>query len=163
MLGGRSELEDFALRVTSIYRRENGQWRIVLRHADPIVVPRPPDARNWPHLPEGADDVGIPTASSAEESIGLYVPFRAQQPREQCTGSMGGGSSTTDREPYRTGGDADHAEARRRELVADYGVDLSVLHASGVTVGELLTRWFAAGHAWKPSTRIGYDCDVRAL
>lgn len=44
MLGGRSELEEFALRVTSIYRREEGQWRIVLRHADPIVVPRPPDA-----------------------------------------------------------------------------------------------------------------------
>ncbi len=44
MLGGRSELEDFALRVTSIYRREDGQWRIVLRHADPIVAPRPPDA-----------------------------------------------------------------------------------------------------------------------
>lgn len=44
MLGGRSELEDFALRVTSIYRREDGQWRIVLRHADPIVVARPPDA-----------------------------------------------------------------------------------------------------------------------
>jgi hypothetical protein len=60
-------------------------------------------------------------------------------------------------------GDADHAEARRRELVADYGIDLSVLHASGVTVGELLTRWFAAGHAWEPSTRIGYDHDVRAL
>jgi integrase len=60
-------------------------------------------------------------------------------------------------------GDAEHAQARRRELVADYGVDLSVLHASGVTVAELLTRWFAAGHAWKPSTRIGYDCDVRAL
>jgi integrase len=60
-------------------------------------------------------------------------------------------------------GDAEHADARRRELVADYGVDLSVLHASGVTVGELLTRWFAAGHAWKPSTRIGYECDVRVL
>ncbi|MGH9116479.1 MAG: hypothetical protein ACRD0A_00945 [Acidimicrobiales bacterium] len=60
-------------------------------------------------------------------------------------------------------GDAEHAEARRRELVADYRTDLSVLHASGMTVGELLTRWFAAGHAWKPSTRIVYDCDVRAL
>ena len=44
MLGGRSELESFALRVTSIYRREDGQWRIVLRHADPIVAPRPVDA-----------------------------------------------------------------------------------------------------------------------
>jgi integrase len=60
-------------------------------------------------------------------------------------------------------GDAEHAEARRRELVTDYGVDLSVLHASGMTVGELLTRWFAAGHVWKPSTRIVYDSDVRAL
>ena len=44
MLGGRAELEEFVLRVTSIYRREDGQWRIVLRHADPIVAPRPSDA-----------------------------------------------------------------------------------------------------------------------
>lgn len=43
-LGGRTEPESFALRVTSIYRREDGQWRIVLRHADPIVGPRPVDA-----------------------------------------------------------------------------------------------------------------------
>jgi ketosteroid isomerase-like protein len=44
MLGGRSELESFALRVTSIYRREDGKWHIVLRHADPIVAPRPAGA-----------------------------------------------------------------------------------------------------------------------
>lgn len=44
MLGGCSELESFALRTTSIYRREDGQWRIVLRHADPIVAPRAADA-----------------------------------------------------------------------------------------------------------------------
>jgi ketosteroid isomerase-like protein len=44
MLGGRSELESFALRVTSIYRREEGGWRIVLRHADPILASRPVDA-----------------------------------------------------------------------------------------------------------------------
>lgn len=43
-IGGRSELESFALRVTSIYRREDGDWRIVLRHADPIVAPRATDA-----------------------------------------------------------------------------------------------------------------------
>jgi ketosteroid isomerase-like protein len=44
MLGGRSELEPFALRVTSVYRREEGRWCIVLRHADPILAPRPVDA-----------------------------------------------------------------------------------------------------------------------
>ena len=44
MLGGRTETEPFALRVTSIYRREDEQWRIVLRHADPILAPRPVDA-----------------------------------------------------------------------------------------------------------------------
>lgn len=44
MLGGRTEPELFALRVTSIYRREDGKWRIVLRHADPILAPRPVDA-----------------------------------------------------------------------------------------------------------------------
>lgn len=43
-LGGRTEPELFALRVTSIYRREDEQWRIVLRHADPILAPRPADA-----------------------------------------------------------------------------------------------------------------------
>ena len=44
MLGGRTEPESFALRVTSLYRREDEQWRIVLRHADPILAPRPVDA-----------------------------------------------------------------------------------------------------------------------
>jgi len=44
MLGGRTEPETFALRVTSVYRREDGHWRIVLRHADPILAPRPVDA-----------------------------------------------------------------------------------------------------------------------
>ena len=43
-LGGRPEFESFALRVTTTYRREDGRWRIVLRHADPIVAPRPNDA-----------------------------------------------------------------------------------------------------------------------
>jgi len=44
MLGGGTEPESFALRVTSVYRREDEQWRIALRHADPILAPRPVDA-----------------------------------------------------------------------------------------------------------------------
>ncbi len=33
---GGGELKPFDLRVTSVYRREDGKWRLVLRHADPI-------------------------------------------------------------------------------------------------------------------------------
>lgn len=44
MVGGRTEPETFALRVTSIYRREDGHWRIALRHADPLLAPKPADA-----------------------------------------------------------------------------------------------------------------------
>jgi ketosteroid isomerase-like protein len=35
---GRPEIEPFQLRATSVLRRENGAWRIVLRHADPIAT-----------------------------------------------------------------------------------------------------------------------------
>jgi ketosteroid isomerase-like protein len=43
-ISGRTELDSFVLRVTTIYRREDGDWRIVLRHADPIAAPRSVDA-----------------------------------------------------------------------------------------------------------------------
>ena len=39
--GGAAELAPAALRVTTIFRREDGEWRIVVRHADPITAPRP--------------------------------------------------------------------------------------------------------------------------
>ena len=35
-IGDRGSVEPFQLRVTTTFRRENGQWRIVHRHADPI-------------------------------------------------------------------------------------------------------------------------------
>jgi ketosteroid isomerase-like protein len=28
------------LRATTLWRRENGEWRIALRHADPVTEPR---------------------------------------------------------------------------------------------------------------------------
>ena len=31
-----------ALRVTTIFRREDGAWRVAHRHADPITTPQPP-------------------------------------------------------------------------------------------------------------------------
>lgn len=33
----RSEVEPWVLRVTTTFRRDNGDWRIVHRHADPIA------------------------------------------------------------------------------------------------------------------------------
>ena len=40
-IGGGDKLVPFALRVTTIFRREEGAWRIILRHADPITSARP--------------------------------------------------------------------------------------------------------------------------
>ncbi|MER8476077.1 nuclear transport factor 2 family protein [Mesorhizobium sp. M1163] len=41
-VGGGDKLVPIALRVTTIFRREEGAWKIVLRHADPITSARPP-------------------------------------------------------------------------------------------------------------------------
>jgi ketosteroid isomerase-like protein len=43
-VGGRANLTPLALRVTSIFRREEGAWRLVHRHADPITGPRPAES-----------------------------------------------------------------------------------------------------------------------
>ena len=43
-VGGSSELAPFALRVTTTYRNEYGDWKIVLRHADPIMGAKPANA-----------------------------------------------------------------------------------------------------------------------
>ena len=40
-IGGRPDLASVALRVTSILRREDGVWKIVHRHADPITSAQP--------------------------------------------------------------------------------------------------------------------------
>ena len=39
-VGGADETSPIALRVTSIFRPEDGTWKIVHRHADPITTPR---------------------------------------------------------------------------------------------------------------------------
>ena len=40
-MGGSQTLADVTLRTTSILRPEDGTWRVVHRHADPIASPRP--------------------------------------------------------------------------------------------------------------------------
>ena len=40
-LGGADEIVPNSLRVTTIFRREDGEWRILHRHADPITSPQP--------------------------------------------------------------------------------------------------------------------------
>ena len=40
-VSGRDEISAFDLRVTSTFRHEDGVWRVVHRHADPITKPNP--------------------------------------------------------------------------------------------------------------------------
>lgn len=43
-LAGTEDIVPVALRVTSIFRREEGSWKLVHRHGDPITSVRPADS-----------------------------------------------------------------------------------------------------------------------
>ena len=43
-LGGSQEISPFSLRATSVMRHEDGVWKVVHRHADPITSARPPES-----------------------------------------------------------------------------------------------------------------------
>jgi ketosteroid isomerase-like protein len=43
-VGGREDVAPSALRVTMIFRPEEGTWKVVHRHADPITTPQPPES-----------------------------------------------------------------------------------------------------------------------
>jgi ketosteroid isomerase-like protein len=43
-VGGAEEITPVSLRVTTIFRREEGMWKVVHRHADPITSPRPAES-----------------------------------------------------------------------------------------------------------------------
>ncbi len=43
-VGAREDITPFALRVTTIFRPEEGTWRIVHRHADPITTAQPAES-----------------------------------------------------------------------------------------------------------------------
>ncbi len=40
-VGGAAELSPIAARVTTVFRDEDGDWKVVPRHADPITTERP--------------------------------------------------------------------------------------------------------------------------
>jgi len=43
-IGGGEDITPFSLRVTMIFRPEDGEWKIVHRHADPITTPQPAES-----------------------------------------------------------------------------------------------------------------------
>ena len=43
-VGGSSDLSDIALRVSSVYRREDDGWKLLHRHADPRLGPQTPES-----------------------------------------------------------------------------------------------------------------------
>jgi ketosteroid isomerase-like protein len=48
-VAGADEITPVALRVTSVLRRENGSWKLLHRHADPITAPRAGESVIQPH------------------------------------------------------------------------------------------------------------------
>jgi ketosteroid isomerase-like protein len=43
-VGEREDVTPYALRATMIFRPEDGTWKVVHRHADPITTPQPADS-----------------------------------------------------------------------------------------------------------------------
>ena len=43
-VGGRRDVTPFVLRVTMIYRPEDGTWKVMHRHADTVTTPRPAES-----------------------------------------------------------------------------------------------------------------------
>jgi ketosteroid isomerase-like protein len=43
-VGAREDIAPSALRVTMIFRPEDGTWKVVHRHADPITTARPAES-----------------------------------------------------------------------------------------------------------------------
>ncbi len=43
-IGGREDITPYTLRATMIYRPEDGTWKLVHRHADPITTAQPAES-----------------------------------------------------------------------------------------------------------------------
>ena len=43
-VGGAKEMTPVSVRVTTVFRREGGRWKVVHRHGDPITTPHPAES-----------------------------------------------------------------------------------------------------------------------
>ena len=43
-VGGREDITPITLRATMVFRPEEGEWKVVHRHADPITTPQPAES-----------------------------------------------------------------------------------------------------------------------
>jgi ketosteroid isomerase-like protein len=43
-IGAREDITPYAVRSTMIFRPEDGEWKVVHRHADPITTPQPAES-----------------------------------------------------------------------------------------------------------------------
>jgi ketosteroid isomerase-like protein len=43
-IGAREDITPLAVRATMIFRPEGGEWKVVHRHADPIITAQPPES-----------------------------------------------------------------------------------------------------------------------
>jgi ketosteroid isomerase-like protein len=43
-VGGTAEMTPVAVRITTVFRREDDAWKVTHRHADPITARRPPES-----------------------------------------------------------------------------------------------------------------------
>ena len=43
-IGAREDIASYAVRATMIFRPEEGEWKVVHRHADPITTPQPAES-----------------------------------------------------------------------------------------------------------------------
>jgi integrase len=61
-------------------------------------------------------------------------------------------------------GERGDAQARCAELAADYAAHRVIVQAAPfITVGDVLERWLASDHDWRPSTWSSYRSNVRGL